>query len=161
MRVDKLRLHRCPVELTLGSYGFPDNGTMIAEKVMENAKAIILKGRDSLGNEKQMAMTVYDGWKELSLVYSVGTNPESERSIIIYAATDRQEQYGYENYILISQVITQESHEDFTEEELFPIKEIVYTDAENCGGYGPVVIRMKDGSGRTIDFDGIEGKMSL
>ena len=161
MRVDKLRLHRCPVELTLGSYGFPDNGTMIAEKVMENAKAIILKGRDSLGNEKQMAMTVYDGWKELSLVYSVGTNPESERSIIIYAATDRQEQYGYENYILISQVITQESHEDFTEEELFPIKEIVYTDAENCGGYGPVVIRMKDGSERTIDFDGIEGKMSL
>ena len=50
---------------------------------------------------------------------------------------------------------------DFTEEELFPIKEIVYTDAENCGGYGPVVIRMKDGSERTIDFDGIEGKMSL
>ena len=161
MRVDKLRLHRCPVELTLGSYGFPDNGTMIAEKVMENAKAIILKGRDSLGNEKQMAMTVYDGWKELSLVYSMGTNPESERSIIIYAATDRQEQYGYENYILISQVITKESHEDFTEEELFPIKEIVYTDAENCGGYGPVVIRMKDGSERTIDFEGIEGKMSL
>ena len=50
---------------------------------------------------------------------------------------------------------------DFTEEELFPIKEIVYTDAENCGGYGPVVLRMKDGSERTIDFDGIEGKMSL
>lgn len=161
LRVDKLRLHRCPVELTLGSYGFPDNGTVITEKVLENAKAIILKGRDSLGNEKQMAMTVYDGWKEMNLVYSTGTNPESERSVIIYAATDRQEQYGYEGYVLISQVITKESHEDFTEEELFPIKKIIYTDAENCGGYGPVILKMKDGSERIVEFEGIEGRMSL
>lgn len=31
-RADKLRLHRAPIELTLGSYGFPDNGT---EKTIE------------------------------------------------------------------------------------------------------------------------------
>jgi len=161
MRVDKLRLHRCPVELTLGSYGFPDNGTEITEKVCGNAKAIILKGRDSQGTEKQMAMSIFDGWKELSLVYSVGTNPESERSVVVYAAMDREEQYGYENYILISQVITKESHEDFTEEELFPIKSVIYTDPECCGGYGPVVLQMKDGSEKYIEFEGIEGQMSL
>lgn len=161
MRVDKLRLRRCPVELTLGSYGFPDNGTEITEKVCGNAKAIILKGRDSQGTEKQMAMSIFDGWKELSLVYSVGTNPESERSVVVYAAMDREEQYGYENYILISQVITKESHEDFTEEELFPIKSVIYTDPECCGGYGPVVLQMKDGSEKCIEFEGIEGQMSL
>lgn len=161
LRVDKMRLHRAPVSLTLGSYGFPDNGTEITEKACGKAKAIILKGRDALGNEKQMAMTVYDGWKELKLIHSSGTNPDSEKSVIIYAVTDRSKQYGYEPYVLLSQVLTRESHEDFTEDELFPVKEVTYTDPEGCGGYGPVTVKLKDGSVRTIEFEGMEGKLML
>ena len=161
VRVDKLRLHRAPISLTLGSYGFPDNGTEITEKTCGKAKAIILKGRDALGNEKQMAMTIYDGWKELKLLHSTGTNPDSEKSVVLYAFTDRERQYGYEPYVLISQVITKESHEDFTEEELFPVKTVEYTDPEGCGGYGPVVIEMKDGERKEIVFEGMEGKMML
>lgn len=161
LRADKLRLHRCPVELTLGSYGFPDNGTEVLEKSCGEARAVILKGRDSQGCEKQMAMTVYDGWKELRLIRSRGTNPDSCASLVIYAVTDRQKQYGYEPYLLVSQVITKESHEDFAEEELFPVREIVYTDPEACGGYGPVLIRLKDGGEKRIEFEGMEGKLSL
>ena len=161
LRVDKLRLHRAPVSLTLGSYGFPDNGTETEEKTEGNARAVILKGRDSLGNEKQMAMTIYDGWKELKMLHSAGTNPDSEKSIVLYASTDRQKQYGYEPYVLISQVITKESHEAFTEEELFPVKRVLYTDPEGCGGYGPVVIELKDGSRKEIVFEGMEGKLML
>lgn len=162
MRIDKLRLHRCPVELTLGSYGFPDNGTEVIEKTCREGKAIVLKGRDSQGREKQMAMTIYyDGWKELGLIRSTGTNPDSERSIVLYAAADRKKQYGYEPYILISQVLTKESHQDFAEEELFPIEELVYTDPERRGGYGPVVVRLKEGTERHIEFEGIEGKLVL
>jgi len=161
VRVDKLRLHRAPVSLTLGSYGFPDNGTEIEEKSCGSAKAILLKGRDALGNEKQLAMTIYDGWKDLKLLHSTGTNPDSEKSIVLYAETDREKQYGYEPYILISQVITKESHEDFTEEELFPIEKVEYADPEGCGGYGHVVVWMKGGSRKGIAFEGIEGKMML
>lgn len=162
LRVDKLRLHRCPVELTLGSYGFPDNGTEVIEKTFSGGKAIILKGRDSLGNEKQMAMSVYyGGWKDLKLIRSTGTNPDSEKSIVLYAITDRKKQYGYEPYILISQVLTKESHQDFTEEELFPVEELVYADPEWCGGYGPVVIRLKDGTSKKVEFEGIEGRLML
>lgn len=161
IRMDKLRLHRCPVSLTLGSYGFPDNGTEITEKTCGEAKAIILKGKDAIGREKQMAMTIYDGWKDLKVLHSTGTNPDSEKSIIIYAETDRQKQYGYEPYILISQVITKESVEDFAENELFPIESVTYTDPEKCGGYGPVTVRLKDGTERHIEFEGIEGRMML
>ncbi|MCM1542376.1 MAG: DUF2264 domain-containing protein [Blautia sp.] len=161
IRVDKLRLHKAPVSLTLGSYGFPDNGTEVEEKTEGNAKAIILKGRDALGNEKQMAMTIYDGWKELKLLHSTGTNPDSEKSIVLYASTDRRKQYGYEPYVLISQVITKESHEAFTAEELFPVKSVRYTDPEGCGGYGPVALELKDGSRKEVVFEGIEGKMML
>ena len=162
LRVDKLRLHRCPVELTLGSYGFPDNGTEVIEKAQRGGKAIILKGRNSQGNEKQMAMTIYyGGWKDLKLLHSTGTNPDSEKSVVIYAETARKKQYGYEPYILISQVLTKESHLDFEEDELFPIEELVYADPEWCGGYGPVIIRLKDGTEKHIEFEGIEGKLML
>ena len=161
-RADKLRLHRAPIQLTLGSYGFPDNGTEIVEKDCSEGKAIILKGRDSQGCEKQMAMTIYYGaWKELGVLHSEGTNPDSEKSIVLYAYGERKKQYGYEPYILLSQVLTREDHADFTDEELFPVADIRYTDAEGFGGYGPVTIRLKDGTERTIEFEVIEGKLML
>lgn len=161
-RADKLRLHRAPIELTLGSYGFPDNGTEITEKECSEGKAVILKGRDSQGNEKQMAMTIYYGaWKDLRVLHSEGTNPDSEKSIVLYAYGDRKKQYGYEPYILLSQVLTREDHVDFTDEELFPVADICYTDAEGFGGYGPITIRLKNGTERTIEFEGIEGRLML
>lgn len=162
VRVDKLRLHRAPVTFTLGSYGFPDNGTEVTEKSCGKAKAIILKGKDATGCEKQMAMTIYDGWEKLSIIHSNGTNPDSEKSIVVYASMTRKKQYsGLEPYVLISQVITKESHEDFTEEELFPIAEVTYTDSDQCGSYGPILVKMKDGSEKTIAFEGIEGQLML
>ena len=36
----------------------------------------------------------------------------------------------------ISQVITKETLEDFTEDELFPIESVTYTDPQKKGGYG-------------------------
>ena len=80
---------------------------------------------------------------------------------MLYAETTRKKQYGYEPYILISQVITKESQEDFTEEELFPIESVTYTDPEKCGGYGPVVLKLADGTERKVEFEGIEGKLML
>ena len=102
-----------------------------------------------------------DGWSDIKLVHSQDTNPDSKKSIVAYAETTRDKQYGYEPYFLISQTITKESLEDFSEDEIFPVKEILYTDSEKCGGYGPVTIRLKDGSEKIIDFYGIESKLML
>lgn len=162
VRVDKHRLFRRPVDFTLGSYGFPDNGTEIIEKSFGGAKAIILKGKDHTGCEKQMAMTIYDGWDELEIMRSEGTNPDSQKSIVIYAVNHLKKQYGsYEPYMMISQVITKESHEDFTDDELFPISKIEYEDANNNGSYGNVFIHLKSGEKKVVNFEGIEAKMRL
>lgn len=182
LRVDKLRLHRTPIRLTLGAYGFPDNGTEVLERqcgytvktgvgtaytdggtdtALRTARAVILKGHDSTGREKQLAMTVYDGWESLDVRHSTGTNPDSEHSLIACAETSRGRLYGNEPYILISQVITKESLEDFTEEELFPVARVEYADPEGCGGYGPVEVWLRDGSRRSVCFEGIEGQMML
>lgn len=210
VRVDKLRLFCTPIRLTLGAYGFPDNGTEILEReaqylvltgtgnkcgdgekapsaagdgadekkapdaagdgvnegkapggILRTARAVILKGHDSTGREKQLAMTIYDGWESLGIKRSEGTNPDSPRSLIAYGVTSRGRLYGNEPYILISQVITKESLEDFTEEELFPIARVEYADPEGCGGYGPVELLLRDGSRRKVCFEGIEGRMML
>lgn len=161
IRADKLRLHRRPIQMTLGAYGFADNGTEIIEKSEGKARAIILKGHDATGKEKQLAMTIYDGWDSIHVMPSQGTNPDSERSLVIYASLTREKQYGYEPYVLISQVITKESLEDFSQEELFPIASVTYTDPEQCGGYGLVTIALKNRETRVVEFEGIEGNLQL
>ena len=161
MRADKIRLYRRPLRLTLGAFGFPDNGTEILEKEKDGYKAVILKGHDHTGKEKQLAFTIMDGWTDIKLIKSKGTNSDSERSIVLFAETTREKQYGYEPYFLISQVITKESLEDFAEDEIFPVEKITYTDEQGCGGFGPVTIKLKSGDLKTIDFYGIEGLMEL
>lgn len=161
IRVDKLRLFRTPATLTLGAYGFPDNGTEIEEKSEGNAKAVILKGYDFAKREKQLAFTVYDGWDSIEIIRSKNTNPDSENSVVAYAKTKREKPYGAERYILISQVITKESLDDFSDEELFPIKEIFYSDRERQGSYGPITITLKNGEERVIDYGETEGRLQI
>lgn len=161
MRADRLRLYGRPVSLTLGAYGFPDNGTEVIRLEKDGAKAVVLKGHDFTGREKQLAMTVFDGWDGMDLIYSKGTNPDSENSIVVSAKLARREHYKFGPYMLISQVITKESLEDFTEDEIFPIRSVAYTDPEKMGSYGPVTISLKDGSEKVIDFEALEGNLQL
>jgi len=162
MRVDKHRLFRRPVTFTLGAYGFPDNGTEVIEKSNGKAKAIILKGKDFTGCEKQLAMTIYDGWQDLKLMYSTGTNPDSYKSIVVYAEASFTKQYGgHEPYVMISQVLTKESLEDFSEKELFPIQSIRYEDMIGNGVYGDTTIVLKNGTVKTINFEEMEAQLML
>lgn len=162
LRVDKHRLHRRPVEFTLGAYGFPDNGTTVTRQTQGSASAIILKGTDAMGVHKQLAMTIYDGWQSIDYLTSTGTNPDSENSIVVYTKTQFLKQYGGgEPYVMISQVLTRESHEDFTQEELFPIQEIQYEDPMRNGSFGTITLVWKDGTLRKVDFEGIEGRLLL
>ncbi len=170
-RADRIRLFREPVTITLGAWGFPDNKTDISEAVCDysvvtkgdmKAKALILKGYDSLGNKKQLAMTIYDGWDDIFVRRSTGTNPESRDSLIIYAKAERKKLYGgAENHIMISQVITSESHDDLGMDELFPIKSIKYSDRFKTGAFGDTIIALKDGTERKISFEMTEGRLML
>ncbi len=171
-RVDKHRLFQRPAEFTLGAYGFPENekklpdGTVLKTGIEliegDMAKAVVLTGWNSQGKEKQLAMTIYDGWDEIKLAHSEGTNPDSRYSILVYALTQKKKQYGSEEfYTMISQVITKESHVPFTEEELFPVKEIVYEDRQKTGAYGTITVTMKNGMVRKINFDGMEAELRL
>jgi hypothetical protein len=116
-----------------------------------------------MGRAKRLAMTIYDGWDDIDIVSSKGTNPDSEKSIIIYASMNSGPKLydASKPYVLISQTITKDSDDDFTDDELFPIKEIRYSDPWNSGAFGPVTITMKDGQVHTAAFEGIEANLQL
>lgn len=162
VRVDKMKLFRRPVRFTLGAYGFPDNGTTVREYREGSARAIVLTGKDAVGTPRQLAMTIYDGWDDLGIIYSTGTNPDSKDSIVVYAQAEKKKQYGgCEPYVMISQVITKEDEEPFTKEEIFPVRSIAYTDKAGCGTYGPVRILLKNGEERVVDYEVMEGNLRL
>lgn len=160
-RADKLRLYRRPVTITLGSFGFPDNGTEILFKEKDGAKAIVLKGYDATGKKKQLAFTVWGGWDKLDYIKSAGTNPDSENSIVAYATARRAKEYGYENYLLLSQTLTRESHEDFSNDDLFPLLFVQAEDERNFSAYGKTLLSFKDGIKKTLDFSQIEASLVL
>lgn len=175
-RVDKLRLIFRPVRITLGSYGFPDNpgpdgrgtGVLVREEKLADgstARAVILIGHDHNGIQRQMAMTCYNGWERLEVLHSRGTNPDSENSLIVYASMESRKQYGgAEPYLLVSQILTAELPDRettecvFSDEELFPVSRICCEDTYHAGAYGPVVVELKNGEKRTIDFEGMEAQ---
>ena len=114
-----------------------------------------------------MAMTCCQGWERMEVVRSRGTNPDSRDSIVICASMKSRKQYGSaEPYLLISQVITaqlpgqepgqEEAECVFTDEELFPIREILYEDTPRTGAYGTTTICLKNGEVRRVNFEGIE-----
>ena len=160
-RADKLRLVRRPVTITLGSFGFPDNGTEVIRKEKDGAKAIILKGYDATGRKKQLAMTVWSGWDTIDILLSEGTNPDSEKSIVVYATTERKKEYGYEEYLLLSQTLTREDHGDFTDEELFPLVKVQAMDKKGYSAYGETTLFFSGGRTVSLNFDGIEGNLQL
>ena len=168
LRVDKLRLFKRPVKITLGSFGFPEfpGGITVEYRTSGSAKCAILRGTDYFGHPRRMAMTVFSGFDDLELIHSTGSNPDFEKSCIVTASVQLRRQYDSEEpYVLISQVITRSDDQEFREEDLFPIREIVYADAAEdqpgSGAFGPVILWMKDGSSRTIEYGKIEGQMML
>ena len=161
VRADKLRLFHKPADVYLGSYGFPCPDAEYRIETEGDAKAVIIKGRGSDGRMRHMAMTLYSGWDDIFVEKSSGTNPDTSESYIIFAHTERKRVFSYDQYILISQVITKEGEEGFDRSEIFSIQEITYCDKEKCGGYGPVVIKMNTGKTYTVDFNGIEGSLML
>ncbi len=185
MRVDRMRICKRPVKISLGAYGFPDNGNT-SVKTLEGKsikicdgksgscycvtpKAILLGGRDHMGQSKRMAMTIYTGFDTLKYVNSTGTNPDSPNSILAYATGTLDRQYdASEDYIFISQVITLDEDREFTDDEIFPIESIELYDPLILEGGRPVMgsgckisIRHKSGMVKPIDHLGIEGNMIL
>lgn len=160
LRVDKMRIPDKPYRLTFGSYGMPLEGKVNVEERKEtegaNGKAIILKG-----SRGQIALVTYTGFDNMATKTRKGVSPVSDESMFVYGETTRKVQYAYKDYVLISAILTKANGEEWTDKELFPVAKIVFTDKEQCGGYGPVQMSLKNGESYTIDYEGLEGRLRV
>ena len=159
VRVDKARIPDKPYVLTMGAYGMPDGGDVTCEKRVSRdgkARAVILSS--SWG---QIALTIYTGFEEIQEKERKGLSPAAEVSRLLCAVSRRDRWYAYEPYVMVSAVLTNKTGEAWTEEELFPVKSIAFTDPEGCGGYGPVALTLADGRVMTVDYEGMEGRLMI
>lgn len=160
LRVDKMRIPDKPYRLTFGSYGMPLDREVTVQERKEiggaNGKAIIL--RTSRG---QIALVTYKGFDNMATKRRKDVSPVSDESMLIYAETTRKVHYAYKDYVLISAILTKNNEEEWTDEELFPVAKMTFTDKEQCGGYGPIEIRLKNGESYTVDYEGLEGHLRV
>ncbi|MCR5736001.1 MAG: DUF2264 domain-containing protein [Lachnospiraceae bacterium] len=184
MRADRFRIVKRPMEIILGSYGFADMGDAEAEKisgeeitvlakdgtVMDRLKPVsyVIKGSGENGEKREMAMTVYSGFADMSVVRNRGTNPVSESSLMILAKGGLYRQYDAgECTAYISQLISAQGDRSLSKEDIFPIDTIT-VNADPCELKNGVfkrsdsmTIRHRDGSIRTIDCKNVERNMTI
>lgn len=159
IHVDKTRIPDKPYTLTLGSYGMPDRGDVVKEERIcpeTGAKAIILRSA-----EGQIAMVAYAGFDGLLVRSRTGVSPMTGTSQLIYGESRREKYYEYKPYAMITAVLTKKDQSDWSDEELFPVLDIAYTDPQKCGGYGPITLTMRDGRVMTVDYEGLEGRLTI
>lgn len=159
IRADKVRIPDKPYTLTLGAYGMADRGDVEVERRLcetTGAEAVIMKS-----GEGQIAFVAYAGFDEIAVKMRSGVSPVTEESQMIYGISRRNKYYEYQPYVMISAVLTKKDQTPWSEEELFPVRAIQYTDAQKCGGYGPVTVVCKDGRSVVVDYEGMEGELRI
>ena len=122
----------------------------------DGAEAVILKQ-----DGRQLALVAYTAWESVEIKERRGVNPAAENSMLAYGKLRREKMYGYEPYVMISAVLSRTDDREWAEDELFPIRTITFTDEEQCGGYGPVTLLMKDGRTVAVDYEGLEGHLMI
>lgn len=142
LRVDRIRRQ---TPLTLGGWSIAGKDLRIEERTKGQARAFILTcGKESV------AMTVFHGFSELLIEEREGTSPLGGQSFLPYGKHTGPE------YTLISLSQFRKDGKPWREEELFPVEEIRME-----RDMGPVTITLADGRCVHVDYEGIEGRLTL
>ena len=157
LRVDRVRIPEKPYELMLGHYGLPDDGEMIVwQQKVGDVEVIMAKNKES-----QLAFVPYVGWDKISYKENTNKNPIKDKSVLLYGVSEREKMYHYNHYILITALLHKTDTTNWEEDELNPVEQIIFEDPKGYGSFGYILIKLKDGRTVKVDFNGIEGKLSI
>lgn len=156
VRVDRSRL-AFEYELTLGHFGMPH---------INGSKAVI----SQFGNQEKKVMTAaipgrkialisYSGWDKTDYMIHQNRNAEADESTVLYVFKKRMEK-NPPMELLITAMMHKVGDDDWTEEELSPIKEIKIMDVTPSYSVLGAVITLYNDEIYEIDFKDIDGKRS-
>ena len=156
IRVDRSRL-AFEYELTLGHFGMPHIGRQ---------KAVINRFED--GDKKVMtasipgrrvALITYNGWDKLDSLVHTNRNAEADESTVIFAYKKRMAK-NPPMELMISVMLHRMDNQEWTEEELSPIRDIKIMDITPEYSALGATITLFNGEKYEIDFKDIDGKRS-
>ncbi|BBE18751.1 hypothetical protein AQPE_2916 [Aquipluma nitroreducens] len=156
IRVDRSRL-AFEYELTLGHFGMPH---------IDGQKAVV--NQFELGDKKvitasipgrRVALITYHGWDKLDSLVHTNRNAEADESTVIYAYKKRMAK-NPPMELMISVMIHRMDNQEWTEEELSPIKDIQIMDITPEYSALGATITLFNGEKYEIDFKDIDGKRS-
>ncbi len=154
VRVDRSRL-AFEYELTLGHFGMPHFKGQKADifQFEDETKKVITASIPG----RQIALISYGGWDKLDVLVHANRNAETDQSTVIYAYKKRM-QKNPPMELMITVMLHKMDNNEWTEEELSPIKEIKIMDiTPNYSVLGASIVLFNDEK-YEIDFKDIDGK---
>jgi len=153
IRVDRSRM-AFEHELTLGHYGLPHvEGRRAAVREWAEADRRIvtasIRGR-------RLALVTYAGWDGVRRLVHEGRNAEADQSTVIYAYRKRTAR-NPPMELMISVLLHRTDEDDWTEEELAPIRRLRIDEVTATGSVLGATLTLATGEEYTVDFKDIDG----
>jgi hypothetical protein len=156
IRVDRSRM-AFENELTLGHFGLPHiNGKKASVNQFQDGDRKVIT---ALIPGRKLALITYHGWDKVCSVIHEGRNAEADESTVLYAWRKRIEK-NPSIELMISVMLHRTDNEEWTEDELNPIKEIRIMDVTPSRSILGAEIRLADNRTYEIDFKDIDGYKS-
>jgi hypothetical protein len=156
IRVDRSRL-AFEYELTLGHFGLPHiNGNKADVRQFEEGDKKVITA--SIAGRK-LALITYKGWDKVESLTHKGRNAEADESTVIYAQIKRL-QKNPPMELMISVLLHKMDDNEWTEEELSPIKNIEIIDITSSYSALGANITLNNGRVYEVDFKNIDGYRS-
>jgi len=154
IRVDRSRL-AFEYELTLGHFGMPHiNGKKaIINQFEEGTKKVITASISG----RRIALITYNGWDKLDSLVHNNRNAEADESTVIYASKKRMAKNPAME-LMIAVMLHKMDDNEWTEEELSPIKNIKIMDITPAYSALGATITLYNNEKYEIDFKDIDGK---
>jgi hypothetical protein len=154
IRVDRSRL-AFEYELTLGHFGMPhlDGEKAVVNQFEEGDKKVMTASIPG----RRVALITYNGWDKLETLIHTNCNAEADESTVIYAWKKRMAKNPAME-LMISVMLHRMDNEEWTAEELSPIKDIKIIDFTSRYSTLGASITLANGDVYEIDFKDIDGE---
>jgi hypothetical protein len=156
IRVDRSRL-AFEYELTLGHFGMPHIGGQkaVINQFEDGDKKVITSSISG----RRIALITYRGWDKLDSLVHTNRNAEADESTVIFAYKKRMAK-NPPMELMISVLIHRMDGNEWTEEDLSPIKDIQIMEITPDYSALGATITLFNGEKHEIDFKDIDGKRS-
>ena len=153
IRVDRSRM-AFEHELTLGHFGLPHlNGQKaIVNQFADGEKKVITASIPG----RRLALITYHGWDKLESLVHTNRNAEANESTVVYAYKKRMAKNPAME-LMVTVLIHRMDNNEWTEEELSPVKKLEIMDVTPSGSAMGATITLYNGENYEIDFKDIDG----